>query len=424
MDGEEFLHALWQQLLYLHETLTTVEGHAVEVLKVGHYNRDAGPDFLNAQIIIDGVHWAGDVEIHQRASDWLAHGHDTDSAYDAVILHVVAIYDAAPVTSQGRLLPTVIFPNLALYSKHQAELSRSLTDPRCGDRLAKVPHIDLDNWLTRLLVERLEARTALILKERKTSELDWEEAFYRSVARSLGQKVNSDPMERMAAHTPLKVLYKVCDSRQTLEAILQGQSGLLFDRDEPDAYTQSLRTEYAYHATKSHLEKPEALGWKFFRLRPYSFPSIRISQLAELLQQGKHLLSRVLEAQNYNELSEVFRISAVEYWDSHYRFSQPSSLCQKKTLGKSGIHMVLLNSALPFRFAYAHAQGDAALVGRTLQLYEEAAPDDNAIVRNFVRMGLSCTNAAQSQALLQLQKNYCESNRCYRCPAWYLGLGT
>ena len=215
----------------MHEALTTTEGSAVEVLSQGRYNRDAGPDFLNAQIVIDGIRWGGDVEIHLRASDWHLHGHDTDPAYNAVILHVVATYDADAITSQGRKLTTVVFPHLALYQQHQEALCTSLTKPPCGHRLAQLPAIDRASWLARLLVERLETRTKLIQNERKKCALDWEEAFYRSIARSLGQKVNSDPMERLAAHTPLKELYKICDSLQALEAILHGQSELLGQAD-------------------------------------------------------------------------------------------------------------------------------------------------------------------------------------------------
>ena len=422
MEGEEFLHALWAQLPYLHEALTTTEGSAVEVLSQGRYNRDAGPDFLNAQIVIDGIRWGGDVEIHLRASDWHLHGHDTDPAYNAVILHVVATYDADAITSQGRKLTTVVFPHLALYQQHQEALCTSLTKPPCGHRLAQLPAIDRASWLARLLVERLEARTKLIQNERKKCALDWEEAFYRSIARSLGQKVNSDPMERLAAHTPLKELYKVCDSPQALEAILHGQSGLLGQAEAPDDYTQTLRAEYAYHAAKYKLSAPTSLGWKFFRLRPSSFPSIRISQLASLLQHGKQLLSRVLEAKNYTELVSIFQISAAPYWDTHYRFSQPSKTTQRKALGQSGIHTVLLNSALPFRFAYAHSQGNEELLAQTLQMYEAAPPDDNAIVRAFVSMGTACTNAAESQALLELEKSYCALKRCYLCPAWSIGI--
>ncbi len=422
MEGEEFLHALWQQLPYLHETLTTTDGHAVEIRALGQHNQNAGPDFLNSQIVIDGILWCGDVEIHQRASDWYAHGHNTDPAYNAVILHVVAVNDGVAMTEGGRSLPTLVFPNLSLYQRHFEALAQSVTQPPCGERLAQLSPLDLASWQTRLLIERLEARTAQILNERKKCELDWEEAFYRSVSRSLGQKVNSDPMERLAMQTPLKHLYKVCDNRLALEAILQGQSGLLHGIERPDAYTESLQQEYAYYAAKCKLEMPSALGWKFFRLRPYSFPSIRISQLAAILQHGKHLLSHVLEAQSYSELVALFHVHAVDYWDSHFRFSQPTKSVQPKGIGKSSIHTVLLNSALPFRFAYAHVQDDEALVAKTLQMYEEAVPDDNAIVRTFIEIGVPCQNAAQSQALLQLQKNYCERNRCYLCPAWRLAL--
>jgi len=418
MEGEEFLHALWAQLPYLHETLTTTEGNTVEVLSQGRYNHDAGPDFLNAQIVIDGIRWGGDVEIHQHASDWHLHGHDTDPAYNAVILHVVATHDADALTSQGRKLTTVVFPHLTLYQQHQEALSTSLIKPPCGHRLAKLPAIDRACWLARLLVERLEARTTHIQNERKKCTLDWEEAFYRSIARSLGQKINSDPMERLAAHTPLKELYKVSDSRQALEAILQGQSGLLEQVEIPDDYTLELRAEYAYHAAKYKLSYPSSLGWKFFRLRPSSFPSIRISQLASLLQHGKQLLARVLEAKNYAELVSIFQISAAPYWDTHYRFSQPSKTTQRKVLGQSGVQTVLLNSALPFRFAYAHSQGEEELLAQTLQMYETVSPDDNAIIRNFVAMGTTCSNAAESQALLELEKSYCARRRCYLCPAW------
>ena len=229
-------------------------------------------------------------------------------------------------------------------------------------------------------------------------------------------------MERLAAHTPLKELYKVCDSSQALEAILHGQSGLLGQAEAPDDYTQTLLAEYAYHAAKYKLSAPTSLGWKFFRLRPSSFPSIRISQLASLLQHGKQLLSRVLEAKNYAELVSIFQISAAPYWDRHYRFSQPYKTTQRKALGQSGIHTVLLNSALPFRFAYAHSQGEEELLAQTLQMYEVAPPDDNAIIRDFVAMGTTCTNAAESQALLELEKSYCALKRCYLCPAWSVGI--
>ena len=421
MEREILLCKLWQdQNILKEEELRTVSGVSIRVLHPGVYHQHAGPDFSGAKLEIDGVLFCGDVEMHIRASDWLRHHHDRDSAYNAVILHVVADYDCEVCTQSGRPLATLIFPHLELYERYQDQFQMASIPP-CDYRLASLPDEVRLQWYSQLLLARLTLRADFIDEARAHCELDWEEAFYRSMARSLGLQINGDPMQQLASQTPLKYLYKVRDARDVLEAILHGQSGLLPDvaaGATTDEYSQQLATEYAYHAQRFSLTPLVRSYWKFLRLRPTSFPSIRISQLSGLLAQGEHLFSQVIEASSLRDLYALFRVSAHPYWDSHYKFAQSSKSNSPKQLGKTTLQVLLLNSALPFRFAFARAQGDENLREETLQFYQEALADDNAIIRSFVEHGVACRNAYESQALLELYKNYCERGRCYLCPAW------
>jgi hypothetical protein len=421
MEREEFLHALWLQLPALQEGLYTTTGERVSVLNTGTYNHNAGPDFLNAHVEIEGVHWAGDVEMHIHSSDWYLHNHDSDPAYDAVILHVVAENDRPIVrTHSQRILTTVVFPHLDIYERYQATLCQNTNLPRCDSRLAKLTTSEQNIWFKQLLTERLESRAQQIEQDRTACELDWEEAFYRSMARSLGLKVNAEPMHRLARSIPFKNLYKVRDSRFAIEAILHGQSGLLqlVPKNECDDYTLELLDEYNYHATKFKLAPLGELGWKFLRLRPTVFPSIRISQLAGLLVQKEHLLSSLLESETLGEIEQILAVDADFYWNSHYKFSQTSRNTQTKKLGKTSLQTLLLNSVLPFRYAYSKSLGNEQCITSTLTLYHKLPPEQNSIIRNYSDAGLHIDSAATSQAILELHKNYCLRNRCYLCPAW------
>lgn len=418
MHGEALLHALWSELFHLQEELFTIEGKRVEVLALGRHNCDAGPDFQGVQLEIDGVRWVGDVEMHLRTSDWNLHGHHTDPKYNAVVLHVVAVHDAEVQTCDGRTLTTVVFPHLQIYEKYQAEIEQAQGIPPCGERLAHVEPALQKAWKDKLLTERLDERAVRIGADRAASTMDWEEAFYRSLARTLGLTVNQEAMYDLAVATPLKALYKVRDDRAIVEAILHGQSGLLPLDGAGDDYSQRLCDEYAYQGARFGLTPLYPSVWKFLRLRPSGFPSIRVSQLAGLLTGHDHLFSQVVEAKSVQELLALFAASAEHYWDSHYRFGDPVGRSQTKRLGRSMQELLLLNSALPFRYAYALCQQNHEAIATTLALYTKLAAEKNQIIESFRASGVTAENAGESQALLQLHKAYCAAGRCYLCPAW------
>ena len=420
MEREKLLYTLWETLPQCDEALFTTEGKPIKLLEVGHYNGDAGPDFLDARLEIDGVCWAGAVEMHWRASEWVSHGHHHDTRYNAVILHVVAEQDAEVQTSDGRVVPTLLCHNVSLYADYLTSLAASKTTPPCDDRLASVPPVPQKAWLARLLTERLEERAARINAERLSAPLDWEEAFYRSLARTLGLKVNSEAMYDLALATPLKCLYKVRDDRQLVEAILQGQSGLLPNTPADDD-TQTIAQAYNYQASRFTLKPLESSAWQLLRLRPTGFPSIRISQLAALIAEHDHLFSQVISARTIKELRAIFSVAASPYWTTHYRFCGTPTRAQTKHLGKEMQQLLLLNTALPFRYAYALSRQDAAQRDETLALYATIPAEENQIIAAFRASGVTCDNAATSQALLQLHKRYCSPKRCYGCPAWRLG---
>ena len=309
---EKLLHTLWEVLPQLNEPLYTTEGKPIRLLNVGRYNGDAGPDFLDVRLAIGDVLWVGAVEMHWRASEWDLHGHQTDPRYNAVILHVVAEQDVEVQTSDGRPLVTLLFPHVSLYEKYLERILATDGVPPCGTRFAHVTPFQQKAWLEQLLRERLEARAQIINAERADAPMDWEEAFYRSLARTLGLAVNSEAMHDLALATPLKCLYKVRDERQIVEAILQGQSGLL-PHDDADAYTQAVAEEYAYQASRFTLTPMTAGQWKFLRLRPTAFPSIRISQLAGLVAGHDHLFSQVIAARSLKELKALFRVAAAPF---------------------------------------------------------------------------------------------------------------
>lgn len=416
---EEVLQNIWPHLQRLHATLRTSEGQHIEVISPGTRNRDAGPDFLNATLKIDGITWCGDVEIHVLASDWMRHKHHLDPAYNAVVLHVVAQNDHTAITEQGHPLVTMEFPDLENLTKRYESLAESPSTPRCGKAISSIAPIKMQAWLTRVLVERLEEKSRAIIEDAARCELGWEESFYRSLARSLGLRVNGEPMFRLAQSVPLKVLYKSRDSLATLEAILLGQSGLLEEKTTNDAYISTLIGEHSYHAKKNGLTPIRASEWRYMRIRPSAFPAIRISQLASLIYRTKHLFSKAIGGATLTDIESLFAAQASPYWEGHHKPSQPSKSVASKRLGPATIRIITLNTVIPYRFAYAIERGDETLQESTIALLESAPPEENSIVRTYADAGLKIPSAMETQAIIQLNKKYCNPRLCYLCPVGF-----
>ncbi len=412
---EEFLHFLWRWRRFDARDLQTTDGQPLEVVHPGEPNTHAGPDFFNARIRIGDTLWAGNVEIHLRASEWLAHRHDTDRAYDSVVLHVVLDEDEPVVRLNGQRLPCLTLRTRippGLLEQYQRLLHAREWVP-CAPRLEEVSPIVKVNWLDRLLVERLQEKTEAVAHRVAESGNHWEEAFYRQLAYSFGLKINADAFETLARLTPLSLLARHQDNLLQLEALLFGQAGLL-EEAPADEYSQALTREYRFLQHKYQLKPLAANQWKFFRLRPTSFPTVRLAQLAALLHRRPLLFSALLDAPETHDMERLFDVEVSSYWLTHYRFGKPTG-ARKKPLAPAFVHLLLINTVAPFLFHYGRHKGIAEYRDRALRLLDRLPPEKNAILERWAQLGFTPKNAAQSQALLHLKTHYCQPLRCLEC---------
>ena len=412
---EDFLHFLWRWRRFDAQHLMTTEGQALEILHPGEPNSHAGPDFFNARIRLDGTLWAGNVEIHLNASDWLAHRHDNDPAYENVVLHVVLDEDQRLQRPSGERLPCFVLRHRIppqLLEKYQ-RLDHERAWIPCEKTYATIPEIVRHNWLDRLLVERLEEKTAAVAQALEAAGRHWEEAFYRLLARNFGLKVNAEPFEALARALPLRLIARHRDQQFQLEALLFGQAGFLSGAFE-DTYPQELEREYRFLQHKYSLTPLSPGQWKFFRLRPAAFPTVRLAQLAALLHRSDQLFSQLLEVPNVAAAERLFAADPSDYWLTHYRFDK-SAPTRMKPLGREFVHLLRINTVAPFLFHYGRVQGRSSLQDRALRLLDELPPEANAVVDAWAACGQPASGAAHTQALLHLKTRYCDAKRCLEC---------
>jgi len=415
---EEFLHYLWKYGLYDSENLLDEEGNIITVIHPGEYNRDSGPDFFNARIIIAGTEWAGNVEIHTRSSHYNLHGHHNDPAYNNVILHVVAENDKQVFNSLGEELLTIeITFNTVLYERYLSLVNNSYIIA-CQDNIKKLNDIIVHHWLNSLVVERLQFKSEYILKILSETENDWEETFYRVLVRYFGFRVNTEPFEMLSMALPFRIIRKHADNRFQIEALLFGTAGMLgeglFKEVLEDDYYYNLKKEYKILSTKYSLKPMHGWIWKFSRLRPANFPTIRISQLASMLSVTGGLFSKVIEATDIRQLKGVFEVSASVYWDNHFVFGKKSRNISKKT-GSLATDIFLINAVIPVIFVYGRNRDYQDISERALAFLENIRWEENSITREWRKAGIVFESALYSQALIQLRNNYCKKRKCLDC---------
>ena len=415
---EEFLHFLWKYGLYNKDKLLDNEGNRIIVIHPGEYNRDAGPDFFNARISVDGTIWAGNVEIHVRASHFNLHGHHDDPVFDNVILHVVAENDRRVFNSKGAELLTaeLKFEN-SLHDKYTSLISNPIVIA-CQEEIGSFDKLILNNWIEALVVERIEQKSEMILRILSDTGNDWEETFYRLLSRYFGFRVNTGPFEMLARALPFRIIRKHADNRFQIEALLYGTSGMLhegpFREALNDNYYKDLIKEYKILSAKYSLQPLHGWIWKFARLRPSNFPTVRISQLAGMLAVTGGLFSRLLEVNDIRQLRELFDTTASEYWDDHYTFGSLKRGHAKKT-GSQATDILLINSVIPLLFVYGKNHGLIDFSDKALFFLEKIKAEDNSVIREWMAAGIKAENALFSQALLQLRDCYCKKRRCLEC---------
>lgn len=414
---EQLLHYVWKHKLFPLHPLQTTDGQSLEIIDSGLPNPHAGADFFNAKIKIEGVMWVGNVEIHQRASDWYRHQHHLDTAYDSVILHIVSEADTPVTRTTGEAIPQMILHCPPQVAANYEELLQTERYPACYALIPRLSPLMLHSWMSRLQSERFENKAQQIGERLRLSGQDWESAFFITLARNFGFGVNSDTFECWARQIPLHAVDKHRDSLFQIEAFFFGQAGLLQELPLDD-YTEKLMKEYVYLQHKFQLQPSADCRWRFLRMRPGNFPHIRIAQLACLYHRSQGLLSRLLEICTLKELRELLKGGTSEYWLTHYTFGT-SSPARPKTLSQSSIDLLIINTVIPFLYAYGKHKAHETLCQRAGQFLEELKPENNHIIRLWKECGLEAAHAGDSQALIQLKKNYCDLKKCLYCRIGY-----
>jgi len=424
---EKLLHYVWKHRMFPMGGFRTQDSRLVEVIDTGLHNSNAGPDFFNAKIRIDGQMWVGNVELHVKASQWYSHRHDHDAAYDNVILHVVSDADCEVADSRGMTIPQVVLsipPSLLRSYEHLLSEDRY---PRCFRFIPSLPAITMHSWLSALQTERLERKTDDILRRLSSCSGSWEDAYFQTLARNFGFGINSDAFETWAKSIPIHAVDRHRDDRFQIEAIFIGQAGLLDASAMPERHREAmladdcymrLKAEYDYMAHKFGLRQIDGKLWRFMRLRPQNFPTIRLSQLAGLYFGRKASLSHILECTSLRQLSDALRTQVSDYWRTHYMFGEQSR-ANDKQLSRQSIEVLLINTVIPMIFAYGRYTSNDRLEARALDFMDELRAEDNNIVRMWRECGLEVSSASDSQALIQLKREYCDRKDCLRCRIGY-----
>ena len=411
---EDFLHYLWKFKKFDTSNLTTSNGEKLTIENSGSYLQLAGPDFFNSQITIENQKWAGNVEIHLKSSDWYVHHHERDSNYDSVILHVVWEHDVEIYRKNNTEIPVLILKNLV--SKETLNNYQSLVSPKswifCEKQIESVNSFIMLNWQERLFFERLERKSKPIFDLAESSLHDWDAILFCQLAKNFGLNTNGESFYNMANSIPFSIIRKEANDLFNLESLLFGIAGLL-EINKEDHYYKKLKGNFDYLVQKYQLQSNSFTSLQFFKHRPDNFPTIRVSQLANVYYCQQQLFSKIIKADNVATIYEIFDKSVSEYWETHYQFDKISPK-KKKALSKSFIDLLIINTIIPLQFAYAKSKGKE-ISEKLISLLNQVKPEANAIIDKFSYFGLKAQNAFETQALLQLKNEYCNKNRCLEC---------
>lgn len=411
---EDLVSYIWRHKLWGTAPLTTVNGEEIDIIDVGLPNNSSGPDFFNAKIRIGDTLWAGNVEIHVRASDWNRHKHETDAAYNSVILHVVADSDCAVKNQKGNVLPQLQLPIDARYIALADQLMASPQTIACEKYWDAHLVARLSLMMNGLLCERLENKVKVIGEILNSNQNDWEETFYQVLAKSFGMKTNEVPFAQLAKSLPQHILAKQKDQLLQIEALLIGQAGLLDDLEVTDGYTDKLIAEYKFLRQKYSLQPINPQLWKKGGIRPVNSPYVRLAEFAMLIYHSEHLFRKVVDTTDTKEMHKLFSFGTSDYWQTHY-VPASASKKQNKTIGEALRNSILINCVAPMLFAYGKAMGVEGMTDRVFDLLNSIPAEQNSIVEVWKNMGVEVKNAYDSQALIELKKVYCDKKDCLRC---------
>lgn len=410
---ELFLHYVWKYQLFTSAEFFTTDGQPIRVVRIGTHNTDAGPDFSQAHIYIGNTLWVGDIEIHVNARDWNVHKHTENPAYNSVVLHLVFSGNEQIYNAHGNPIPTSRLPipkEIIETYQHMQAMPASQT---CMHKLHDIHGIYKSQWFDRLVIERFQEKAAHIIARQHAQTGSWEHTLYHTLAYNFGFKTNSLAFEQLALSLDIRIIGKHRNNLKQIEALLFGQASL-FPNDKTDEYTQELRKEYEFLKQKYSLSPISRELWKFARLRPANFPTIRIAQFAKLMQQSRSLCAHILDCTDIELCKQLFHIELAPYWHKHYQLAQESP-AHAKTLGETSINLLLINTIIPFLFAYGSFHKNQDISNRALEFLEALPSEHNAIITAWNTSGIQSHSAFRSQALIQLSTRYCSQKRCLQC---------
>lgn len=413
---EELLQFAWQHKLFSLTDLSTDTNERIEIIDVGQLNHDSGPDFFNAKIKIDNTLWVGNIEVHAKSSEWYKHKHNTNKQYNNVILHVVQSNDKQTINEKNVSVPTLEIKVLPSLLHKYNVLLKQVTAIPCGKNINKITEIYLSTWFTSVLYEKLEKKYNFISELLLKNQNDWRETCYVLLAKNFGFKTNSEPFEMLSQSLPFNVILKHIDDKKQVEALLFGQAGFLDELIGEDDYYNALKKEYVFLAKKYKLKPLERHIWKFMRLRPNNFPTIRIAQFGHLLAKEQGLLTELLHAKSVKAYYKLLNCDANDYWANHYRFNISSRQnIRSKKLGQNSKNLIILNTIVPLLFAYGKQNGLPEYQDKALHLLEHIKAEQNSIISKWKSLNIVPKNAFESQALIYLYNNYCNVKKCLSC---------
>ena len=412
--NEAFLYYLWKFKLY-QKDIVTQSGEMLEIIHPGQQNMDAGADFFNARIRIGDTRWAGNVEIHVNAGDWQKHGHTGDQSYDNTILHVVFDGDFDVIRSDQSVIPV-------LQLKGKFDEGRWLQYEKfilsqewipCANQISEVDEISLHQSIDRMLTDRMERKVGEIDMVLKRNKGNWEESFYQQLARNFGFKTNAVPFEMVSQFLSLQTLARHKNNWLQTEALLFGVAGLL-GKNLKDEFAKELYKEFIFLRSKFKLSSIDSYLWKFARMHPAGFPTVRLAQFAHLIYKSSHLFSKILATEKYEQVHKLFEVSTSEYWKTHYVFEKETESTEKH-FGRGSIDNILINTLAPFLFYYGKQHHESDQVDKAIRWLEECPAESNSTIRRWKGLGLKINSAYESQALLQLKNEYCDEKKCLIC---------
>jgi hypothetical protein len=411
---EDFLHYIWQNKKFDFSNLKTTQGESLILVNTGNYLQLEGPDFFNAQLIIDNQKWAGNVEIHIKSSDWYLHNHEQDTNYDSVILHVVWEHDSDIYRKNNSTIPVLELKMLV--SQEEISKYNALLTPKswifCEKDIATIKEIVLTSWQERLFFERLEKKSIpfdVLLKENHS---DWEATLFCMLAKNFGLNINGQSFFDLAKSIPFSIIKKESFDIESLEALFFGK-GQLLNNEKQDNYLIDLQKRWQFLTHKYQLETSHVTPIQFFKLRPDNFPTIRLAQLAMLYHTKKTLFMELILANTKEEIYVIFNNATSSYWMTHYNFDS-QSISKTKKISNSFIDLIIINTIIPLKFLYAKANGKDT-IEELISLIQTLKPEKNSSIEKFHFFKIKSKNAFETQALLQLKNEYCNNKKCLQC---------